>query len=233
MDNVVNKNDINEVMDHIYQADISKLLQDGYYKNVPSNDKIESFRNEGQPYNMQGNSQLCEFSSSSSSSIFNYKICTDSKLPSTPPVPSAPPEESISIAECSSVSQSKNEYFVGQKIMVKVSNVCKASATVIFVSDITKYIRVRYDMYKTISNGDEEVLHIVNDTHRISINKPIINMVSNEKSMKNECVVCFDGDQDHICMPCGHLCLCKNCKNCVKDVCPICRAMCTVIQRFK
>ena len=39
------------------------------------------------------------------------------------------------------------------------------------------------------------------------------------------CVICFDGPKDHLCMPCKHLCVCAKCAGAVQlfQSCPICR----------
>ena len=39
------------------------------------------------------------------------------------------------------------------------------------------------------------------------------------------CVICFDGPKDHLCMPCKHLCVCAKCSEVVQrfQACPICR----------
>eukprot|EP01084_Bolivina_argentea_P264690 448467_1 len=49
-------------------------------------------------------------------------------------------------------------------------------------------------------------------------------------SYDNQCVFCMDAQRDHLCTPCGHLCLCSNCKEKIGGKCPICRAKCTVIK---
>jgi hypothetical protein len=36
------------------------------------------------------------------------------------------------------------------------------------------------------------------------------------------CVVCLDENKSHLCVPCGHLCLCLRCGGSLK-VCPLCR----------
>ena len=36
------------------------------------------------------------------------------------------------------------------------------------------------------------------------------------------CTVCFEGDKDHLAVPCGHQCACAGCSKKLKE-CPICR----------
>jgi hypothetical protein len=53
-------------------------------------------------------------------------------------------------------------------------------------------------------------------------------------SCSAECKVCFDKEADHLCMPCGHMCCCRDCLEAVRrggGLCPICRARITAIQR--
>ena len=44
-----------------------------------------------------------------------------------------------------------------------------------------------------------------------------------------ECVVCMDKAGDYACVPCGHLCLCDDCKDNVDRKCPVCRKRCDCI----
>ena len=41
----------------------------------------------------------------------------------------------------------------------------------------------------------------------------------------SQCVICFDGVKDHLCMPCKHLCVCAACADVVErfKACPMCR----------
>lgn len=40
-------------------------------------------------------------------------------------------------------------------------------------------------------------------------------------TMPNECVICLEAPADHICVPCGHACLCDLCRP-PTHVCPLC-----------
>lgn len=55
-------------------------------------------------------------------------------------------------------------------------------------------------------------------------------------SVDNECAVCFDGPKSHIFVPCGHVCVCKECADSIiasTKQCPICRGdSSTAIQVF-
>eukprot|EP01084_Bolivina_argentea_P103222 184928_1 len=52
-------------------------------------------------------------------------------------------------------------------------------------------------------------------------------------NIDNECVICMDGRKQYLCNPCGHLCLCMDCKDTVQN-CPMCRAkLVSVIKLFK
>jgi len=46
-----------------------------------------------------------------------------------------------------------------------------------------------------------------------------------EDDANNNCVVCFEGVKDHLCMPCKHLCVCSECAGVIERLkaCPICR----------
>ncbi|MCP4241485.1 MAG: RING-HC finger protein, partial [bacterium] len=55
-----------------------------------------------------------------------------------------------------------------------------------------------------------------------------------ERDKQNECVVCFDLERSHVCIPCGHLCLCINCAKTVNDTCPLCNTNCgDIIKVFR
>ena len=56
---------------------------------------------------------------------------------------------------------------------------------------------------------------------------------SGKANEDNECVICFDKPKQYLCVPCGHLCFCQDCKNATKD-CPICRQkVVQIIKLFK
>jgi hypothetical protein len=46
-----------------------------------------------------------------------------------------------------------------------------------------------------------------------------------ESESNSHCVICFEGDKDHLCMPCKHLCVCAGCASVVQRLkaCPMCR----------
>jgi hypothetical protein len=47
-----------------------------------------------------------------------------------------------------------------------------------------------------------------------------------EAERPDECVVCFDGPQSAVCVPCGHNAVCMNCAQELLDttrLCPVCR----------
>ncbi|KFB47152.1 AGAP005955-PA-like protein [Anopheles sinensis] len=46
-----------------------------------------------------------------------------------------------------------------------------------------------------------------------------------ELSEDQLCVVCVVNPKEVICLPCGHVCLCENCAQRIKDNCPVCRAV--------
>jgi hypothetical protein len=47
-----------------------------------------------------------------------------------------------------------------------------------------------------------------------------------DMSAENECVICFDGPQSAVCVPCGHNAICMDCAEEILDttrLCPVCR----------
>ena len=58
------------------------------------------------------------------------------------------------------------------------------------------------------------------------------NDINNYNECDNECVICMDKKREYICIPCGHYCLCRNCKNRMKGKCPVCRRKCQIIKVF-
>lgn len=62
---------------------------------------------------------------------------------------------------------------------------------------------------------------IINNRQKIKkLNKQIQNL-STCKS-ENTCVICLDNISEFALIPCGHVCVCKNCKIFLKKKCPIC-----------
>merc|ERR1712217_359308 len=48
------------------------------------------------------------------------------------------------------------------------------------------------------------------------------------------CIVCLDGDRDHVLIPCGHICICADCKSLYTGddaECPLCRAKVEMVVR--
>merc|ERR1711997_1002205 len=48
------------------------------------------------------------------------------------------------------------------------------------------------------------------------------------------CIVCLDGDRDHVIIPCGHICVCTDCMWLYSRggaECPICRAKVSMVVR--
>eukprot|EP01084_Bolivina_argentea_P157474 274421_1 len=46
-------------------------------------------------------------------------------------------------------------------------------------------------------------------------------------SVDEACIICMDGEKDHIIIPCGHICLCAECakrKDSLHGKCPVCRS---------
>eukprot|EP01084_Bolivina_argentea_P152227 265586_1 len=63
-----------------------------------------------------------------------------------------------------------------------------------------------------------------------SIQELIINV--HKTTIGKECVICMD---DHLCyavLPCGHLCICSDCKDLIEEVCPICKKECKSLIRI-
>merc|ERR1712228_67609 len=45
----------------------------------------------------------------------------------------------------------------------------------------------------------------------------------NHDLRQKECVICLDNKRTHCCVPCGHKCLCEQCKDLTNGKCPICQ----------
>eukprot|EP01083_Nonionella_stella_P092116 257755_1 len=46
------------------------------------------------------------------------------------------------------------------------------------------------------------------------------------------CIICMDGKRDYSVIPCGHLCLCSECKDSMNGTCPVCRSEYQSINRI-
>eukprot|EP01084_Bolivina_argentea_P049909 91764_1 len=73
------------------------------------------------------------------------------------------------------------KYYVGQKLMIKISKIVKVPATVIKADSIAKWIVVQYDLYYDDDGNNTDKLHIIDDNHRIEIRGNYI-----EESIKHE-----------------------------------------------
>ena len=58
---------------------------------------------------------------------------------------------------------------------------------------------------------------------------------SSDSAVKTECVVCMDAQVSHVCVPCGHGCLCATCVQSLPDkaTCPCCRAEVSFFMRLR
>eukprot|EP01084_Bolivina_argentea_P116614 207170_1 len=72
----------------------------------------------------------------------------------------------------------------------------------------------------------------------MSISKLLVrnDNIDEENNKERKCIICLDGKSDHILIPCGHICVCIECKESYNDnnaTCPICRGKVTsVIKTF-
>eukprot|EP01083_Nonionella_stella_P009307 26869_1 len=44
-----------------------------------------------------------------------------------------------------------------------------------------------------------------------------------DKGKEDECAVCLSNERSHICVPCGHLCICQKCVSVINGNCPMCQ----------
>ncbi|CAH8474236.1 unnamed protein product [Schistosoma turkestanicum] len=88
------------------------------------------------------------------------------------------------------------------------------------------------DLYKTKTNDGDEKLNNTREslpTAYVTPSAPEVTIsnliVSNEviARVENECCICQDAICSTIFLPCGHVCCCKKCSECVHD-CPLCRS---------
>ena len=56
-----------------------------------------------------------------------------------------------------------------------------------------------------------------------------IQKLTSERNPNKECVICMDGAKEYACVPCGHLCLCVQCKDRFDYQCPLCRIECDYV----
>ncbi len=90
------------------------------------------------------------------------------------------------------------------------------------------------DMLTNICKSSERIDKIKKKNRRLYKSCQVMqeSIINNEK--ENECVVCMDLKRTYICLPCSHLCLCKNCAKEMKNVCPLCQAKCErIIKVFR
>merc|ERR1712032_1291423 len=75
-----------------------------------------------------------------------------------------------------------------------------------------------------IIKEEHQNMDVVNSI--IEISKDTEDILEDEDDSKL-CIVCLDGERDHVLIPCGHICVCADCKDCYTGddaECPLCRA---------
>eukprot|EP01084_Bolivina_argentea_P180274 311441_1 len=130
-----------------------------------------------------------------------------------------------------------DKFHIGDRLLVEVEKILKVEASIIDIP-ADEWIVVQYDSY---NNNKERIesLHVQNDRHRFTKIKQENNKernisdgcdndkhededVSVTADEENECIICLSSRREYLCVPCGHLCLCKNCKD-LMEKCPVCR----------
>merc|ERR1712154_322412 len=83
---------------------------------------------------------------------------------------------------------------------------------------------------KPIKEVFKDIMNVM-DTLKEEVNNENVDDVKVEP---NECTICMNNPSDHIIVPCGHQCGCKQCLVTLKQnggKCPICRGPINVIQK--
>eukprot|EP01084_Bolivina_argentea_P295266 508286_1 len=85
------------------------------------------------------------------------------------------------------------------------------------------------EMLVNIYDMSEKIDKITNDNKNLYDSCQAMQQVITNNEKENECVACMDLRRSYICLPCAHLCLCKNCAKEMKNVCPLCQRKCKKI----
>lgn len=78
----------------------------------------------------------------------------------------------------------------------------------------TKYFEIEKEEYILLFGKK------LNDINEIIAKHHKITKGLNEK---NACILCYDNEKDIVLLPCSHLAICRQCKQFINDLCPICR----------
>jgi hypothetical protein len=91
------------------------------------------------------------------------------------------------------------------------------------------------DSEYSYSDSDDDNKHKLNDkvdTKPVAISQAVLNDENNVEGLdvSDLCVICMGAKKVHAYIPCGHKCLCSQCKNNMKSLkCPMCSTMATMI----
>lgn len=94
----------------------------------------------------------------------------------------------------------------------------------------SKHSEVVLEFSETCREGNEEKFIPSIDHMKACILRasPVIN--TKEQDDKN-CVICLDNPKDICILPCKHLCMCTECSEKIKDLCPMCRG--PIVEQLK
>lgn len=111
---------------------------------------------------------------------------------------------------------------------------------IVFIKVREYYISLAI-IHDNIESINENIKGIMNETiqyittlhapHRRKKKKRVILGIGDKKIIQTEllCQICLSNEKKYVCVPCGHKCLCFECKTRIDNICPICRTDIDVI----
>eukprot|EP01083_Nonionella_stella_P301239 1032241_1 len=90
------------------------------------------------------------------------------------------------------------------------------------------------ELQKRIDELENANQSIISEKQLLSEQCENMKQLVENKEQELECVVCLEKSRSHVCVPCGHLCICQDCVSLINEQCPLCRKKCdNIIKVFK
>jgi len=144
----------------------------------------------------------------------------------------------------------KNNYFGNDKILnvilVYLILINKNDVSLLLISNkvhalnniithITHHQKILHYKINTFISNTKQFLKLKKKYEKeLEEKRANIKQALNTIPLNKKCAICLNYPKTHIIVPCGHKCVCGDCKDKIKDSCPICRQQIeTIIKVFE